>query len=70
MICSSLFTGLPGLSILGELYVKYQYVILMYDPLSQGGPVVKTPCFHCRERVFAPVGELKIPHAPWCSVNK
>ena len=33
--CCLLCTCVPGLCILGELYVKYQYVILMYDPLSQ-----------------------------------
>ena len=34
MTCWSLCTCFPGLCIL-ELYVKYQYVILMWDPLSQ-----------------------------------
>ena len=32
---------------------KYQWVILMYDPLSQGGPEVKKPCFHLRGRGFS-----------------
>ena len=32
--CCSLCTCLPGLGILGEFYVKYHYVVLMYDPLS------------------------------------
>ena len=29
----TLHIGLLGLCILGKLYVKYQYVILMHDPL-------------------------------------
>lgn len=32
LICFLLYMCLPGLCILGELYVKYQCVILMYDP--------------------------------------
>lgn len=32
--CDLLCTCLPGLYILGELYVKHQYVMLMYNPLS------------------------------------
>lgn len=31
----SLIKCLPGLCVLGELYVKYQYVIMMYNPLTQ-----------------------------------
>ena len=33
--CCSLCMCLPGLCILDELYIKYQYVIFTYDPLSQ-----------------------------------
>ena len=33
--CCSLCTSLPGLYILGDLYVKYQSVILIYDFVSK-----------------------------------
>ena len=33
MTCFSLCTCLPGLCVLGKLYIKYQYIILMYDLL-------------------------------------
>ena len=31
-----------------------------------GGPVVKTPCFHCRGQRFDPGWRTKISHALWC----
>ena len=31
-----------------------------------GGPVVKTPCFHCRGRGFIPGPGTNIPHASQC----
>ena len=32
-----------------------------------GGPMVKTPCFHCRGRGSIPGRGTKIPHATWRS---
>ena len=32
-----------------------------------GGPVVKTPFFHCRRHGFDPCQGTKIPHATQCS---
>ena len=34
-----------------------------------GGPVVKTPSFHCKGCRFDPWSG-KIPHATWCSQKK
>ena len=33
-----------------------------------GGPVVKTPCFHCRRLGF--ISGTKIPHAAWHGQKK
>ena len=44
---------------------------LFYPHGFPGGPVVRTPCFHCRGRGFVPAWETKISHpAAWLGERK